>query len=212
MPRAPKKITRKSVRLFTLASITGEPRSEEEEKRCPLTFSTVLKCPLEGQAVAELLSAESGIPVNRLLVVESYQGKVFRVIFDTGSRVNLRFASRDHIIAFELPKDFDPKTQRMLELRFLGSKEETPLLIPVDCTETTTRKDIHSAAEKFLARRTIQSVEDLEASKLALPPVVVGDRVTWGDEGEEGKSGKVCSEPGVVSLLVLPRFLLPTCC
>ena len=195
LPKAPKKILKKTVRLFTLGAISGDAPATggakgDANRTMPSAVTATLRCALVGSAVAAQLSELSGIPVERLLVVESYQGKIFRVCFDAKSKVDVNFVSRDHILVFEIPENFDPKTQVMLEVRFMNSAaDETPILLPVRRTETTTCAEIRAAVVQFLKRRMVSDPKQLEGEREP-PPPIAGDVVTW-NGGGEGKTGTV---------------------
>ena len=144
----------------------------------PPVFSAVIgdSQPRKGSFVAAQLSELSGIPVERLLVVDVYNGKVFRVLFDARSNIDQHFSMRDDVVTFEIPENFTTQTHIMLELR-LGLRH-TPLLIPIERNAATTLAQVYAIAAQFCNRRMFSSVEEFDnCSELADPQPQIGDVV-----------------------------------
>ena len=196
LPKPEKKKKRKKIRFYSCAAIAGGVAESEEcssESKTnssdspPPCFTMVVECAFQGAAVAAEFSSVTGIPKERILVVESFHSKIYRVIFDAASNVNGTFVQRDCVLAFEIPEGFDPKVQLLLEVQLL---QDTPLLWPITRDENTAHRDVAASVAELLKKRLISSPSDLDSDDVNVPDFEDGDEVEW-DGGGQDKSGVI---------------------
>jgi len=186
------------VRVYKLAALTNAP-TPAAAGTTPNMFTVETQCELVGAAVAEEIAKASDLEISNLLIVEVsstvdiscpcrdapvfkcaflcccqiWGDKVHRCVFDPVSGINNTFLRADILVAFELPKGFDPKTHRMVEARFLFGKRNTVLLFPV--AKDATNRQLRDQVWNLFQHRVETDIAKIEG--VDNPLFLTGDKV-----------------------------------
>jgi len=172
LPPAPKVRAGVQVRVYKLAALTNAP-TPAAAGTTPNMFTVETQCELVGAAVAEEIAKASDLEISNLLIVEIWGDKVHRCVFDPVSGINNTFLRADILVAFELPKGFDPKTHRMVEARFLFGKRNTVLLFPV--AKDATNRQLRDQVWNLFQHRVETDIAKIEG--VDNPLFLTGDKV-----------------------------------
>lgn len=135
----------------------------------------------EGASIAAAISEKTGIPVERLLIVQLRLAFFDRVLFDPAHHISTSFYSAANIVVYELPEGYDPEKHLMVALRW-GPK--VPLLIQV--SKSMTNRELHMRVQHLLRRRLLDTEEAVESAPL--PPIQRDDEITFPHPGTKAQT------------------------